>query len=435
MLDPAVATAIQEAVDAAFDRQIAFTQELVRHPSMRGAEQTAQDFMAAAFRARGLAVDRWTIDVDALRGLPGFAPVVDVSYENALNVVGAYRPETPGGRSLILNGHIDVVPTGAAERWTSGPFDPRVEGDWLYGRGAGDMKAGLAACLFAFDAVRAAGFRIAGTVYLQSVVEEECTGNGALACIERGYRADCAIVPEPLEPKLLRAQVGPIWFRITIEGDPQHASGFQSSGANAIEKAFLVWQRVKELESKWIARKTEHPHFADMANPVRLNLGKIRGGDWPSSVPSSCTIEGRIAIYPGWNPADACQEIEAAVRDAALEDPYLSNHPPIVEYHGFMAEGMVLTGAEEPERVLADAHMTVFGETLQEHATPATTDGRFFGLYQGTPALVYGPVCERAHGFDERVDLRSVRQVTKTIALFVAEWCGVEPARTEALSL
>lgn len=427
MLPEPVAVAIKGAVDRAFDAQVTFTQDLVRFPSVRGAEATAQDFMAQAYRARGLSVDRWTIDVDAIEGLPGFSPV-KVSYDNAINVVGAYRPEKPGGRSLILNGHIDVVPTGAAERWTTGPFNPRLDGRWMYGRGAGDMKSGLAACLFAYDAVREAGFVLKGDVFFQSVVEEECTGNGALACLQRGYRADCAIVPEPFEPRLMRAQVGPIWFRITVEGDPQHASGFQTGGANAIEKAFEIWQHLKGLEKAWNARKVEYPLFADMAHPIRFNLGKVSGGEWVSSVPSYCTIEARVGVYPGWELDDAKAEIEAWVREACHRDPYLSGNPPTLEYHGFMAEGYVLENADEPERILADSHFSVFGETLTEHVTPAATDGRFFGLYQDTPALVYGPTCERAHGFDERVDLDTVRQVTKTIALFMAEWCGIEPA-------
>ncbi len=427
MLAPEIAKGITDAVDAAFDRQVAFTQDLVRHPSLRGAEQTVQDFIAQAYRTRGLAVDRWTIDVDAIRHLPGFAPV-ETSYENAVSVVGAYRPRTPGGRSLILNGHVDVVPTGPAERWERPPFEPVVEGDWLYGRGAGDMKSGHAASLFAFEAVLAAGFRPLGDIYLQSVVEEECTGNGALSCVARGYKADCAFSPDPFTPRLMRAQVGPIWFTITVAGDPQHASGFQSGGANAIEKAFLVWERLKQLETARNAPGARHPLYRDTPQPIRFNLGKISGGEWASSVPSSCRIEARAAVYPGESPAMARAGIEAAVAEVTASDPFLAANPPVVGYHGFMAEGYVLEGAPEPERILADSHFAVFGETIEEHVSPAATDGRYMGLYQNTPVVVYGPVCEGAHAFNERVDLRSVRQVTKTMALFIAEWCGVEAA-------
>lgn len=426
MLEQDVARKIQDSVDQGFDAQLAFTQDLVRFPSLRGQEHTAQDFMAAAMRGRGLSVDHWQIDLAEIEHLPGFAPV-KVSYDNAFNVVGTYRPERHTGRSLILNGHMDVVPVGPLERWSADPFEPRIVQDWMYGRGSGDMKAGLGVMLFAFDAVRRAGFAPAAPIHFQSVVEEECTGNGALACLQRGYRANCALIPEPLEPKLMRAQVGLIWFRVHVPGDPQHASGYQSAGANAIEKAYGIWQHLKTLETAWNARKSEHPHYRDHPHPIRFNLGNVSGGEWTSSVPSTCTLEVRVGVYPGWKLADARAEIEACVREAALADPFLSNNQPVVDYHGHMAEGYVLSDAEAPEQALADSHHAVFGEPLSEHVTSAATDARFFGLYQDTPALVYGPVCERPHGFDERVDLASVRQVTKTYALFIAEWCGLTP--------
>jgi acetylornithine deacetylase len=427
MLDKDIAAAITEAVDRGFDEQVRFTQEMVRCPSTRGHEHTVQDLMAGAMASRGLAVDHWKVEVDDIKDLPGFAPVVDATYQNAYNVVGTYRPANRKGRSLIFNGHIDVVPTGPWERWTTPPFEPRIDGKWMYGRGAGDMKSGLAGSLFAFDAVRKAGFVPSAPIHFQSVVEEECTGNGTLACLQRGYRAECAFVPEPLEPKLMRAEVGLIWFRVYVDGDPQHASaGFNNAGANAIEKALGLWPHIKRLEDEWNARKADHPVYKDHPHPIRVNLGEISGGEWTSSVPATAVLNVRVGVLPGAKLADIKAEIEARVRQAALDDPFLSNNPPRIEYHGHMAEGFVLENAEVPEKVLADSHATVFGGPLEEVVTSAATDARFFSLYQDTPGLVYGPICERPHGFDERVDLDSVRAVTKTMALFLAEWCGIE---------
>lgn len=427
MLPDDIKRAITEAVDRNFDAQVAFTRDMVRCPSLRGQEHTVQDLMAQAMTRRGLAVDHWKVEVEDIKGMRGFAPVVDASYENAWNVVGTWRPEQARGRSLIFNGHIDVVPTSAPERWTTPPFEPRLDGKWLYGRGAGDMKAGLAGALFAFDAVRDAGFRPTAPIHFQSVVEEECTGNGTLACLQRGYRADCAFVPEPLGPQLMRAEVGLIWFRVHVEGDPQHASaGFDKVGANAIEKALLIWPELKALEAEWNARKVDHPHYKDHPHPIRVNLGEISGGEWTSNVPAAAVLNVRVGILPGDDLADIRAEIEARVRRAAASDPYLSENPPRVEYHGHMAEGYVLENADAPEAVLADCHHSVYGTGLEEHITSAATDARFFGLYQNTPGLVYGPICEQPHGIDERVDLDSVRAVTKTMALFLAEWCGVE---------
>jgi len=427
MLDRDIVAAITAAVDRGFEEQVRFTQDMVRCPSVRGYEHTVQDLMAGAMAKRGLAVDHWKVRVEDIENLPGFAPVVDATYENAYNVVGTYRPASRKGRSLIFNGHIDVVPTGPWERWTTPPFEPRIDGKWMYGRGAGDMKSGLAATLFAFDAVRAAGFAPTAPIHFQSVVEEECTGNGTLACLQRGYRADCAFVPEPLEPKLMRAEVGLIWFRVHVAGDPQHASaGFNNTGSNAIEKAMLLWPPIKRLEDEWNARKVDHPLYKDHPHPIRVNLGEISGGEWTSSVPAEAVLNVRVGVLPGVDLADIRREIEDCVRQAALNDPFLSNHQPRIEYHGHMAEGFVLENAAIPEAVLGDCHRAVFDAPLEEEITSAATDGRFFALYQNTPALVYGPVCERPHGFDERVDLDSVRDVTKTMALFLAEWCGIE---------
>ena len=200
MLDQKLANEIIAAVDAGFDAQLQETMALTRLPSLRGQEATAQDFMARHYRARGLSVDHWKINVADIEHLPGFSPVA-VSYDNAFNVVATHRPREKKGRSLIMNGHIDVVPTGPADLWTRPPFDSYISGDWLYGRGAGDMKAGLWGCVAAFDALDRLGLRPAAEVYLQSVVEEECTGNGALACASLR-----ALVLHPAHDSATRAQ-------------------------------------------------------------------------------------------------------------------------------------------------------------------------------------------------------------------------------------
>ena len=417
------AAALLAAVDEGFEAQLALTADLVRFPSTRGAEKEAQAFMAEEMRRRGLEVDHFRIDLDRIRGLPGFSPV-HVSYDEAYNVVGTQRAAERRGRSLILNGHIDVVPTGPLDMWTSPPFEPRIAGGWMFGRGAGDMKAGLAACLAALDAVRRAGFAPAADVIVQSVVEEECTGNGALACLERGYRADAVVIPEPMNDNLLKAQVGVIWFQVKVRGVPVHVAD-AGQGVNAIESACRLMTALHELEDAWNARRGAYPSHAHLPHPINLNVGRIEGGDWASSVPAWCTIDVRVAIYPGQSIDEAKREIEQAIRDAARRDPFLHNNPPEVVYNGFEAEGYVLENAEAQTAALAAAHKRVFGSELEAIASTATTDARFFGLYGDMPALVYGPRSEFIHGFDERVDLESLRKVTKTLVLFIAGWCGL----------
>lgn len=427
MVDDKTAKALESAVEEGFEAQIALTEALIRFPSTRGNEQTAQDFMAAQMRRRGLDVDRFRIDLDQIRHRPGFSPA-HVRYDNAFNVVGTHRAEAPAGRSLILNGHIDVVPTGPLDMWTTPPFEPRIVGDWLYGRGGGDMKSGLVACLAALDALARAGYRPAADVIVQSVVEEECTGNGALACLARGYRADAVIIPEPLNEHLIRAQIGVIWFQVKVRGIPVHVAE-ATSGANAIEAAYGIIAALRALERRWNARKGDYPHYAHLDHPINLNVGKIEGGDWASSVPAWCTFDVRVAIFPGQEIAEAKREIEQTVLEASRANAYLQNNPPKVVYNGFEAEGYVLEGAEAPTGVLASSHQAVFGTALEETASTATTDARFFGLYGDMPALVYGPRSELIHGFDERVSLASIRNVTKVMTLFIAEWCGLVDAR------
>ena len=416
---------ILAAVDAGFEDQIAFTEKLTRFPSLRGQEHTAQDFLFQELKARGYTMDRWAIDVNDICHHPGFSPVT-VDYSNAINVVGAMRPANETGRSLILNGHVDVVPTGPDSMWTTPPFEPRRDGDWLYGRGVADMKAGLAANIFAVEALKSLGYRPAATLYQQSVVEEECTGNGALACLQRGYRADAAIIPEPEDDMLVRANVGVIWFRVRVEGLPVHVRE-AGSGANAIEAAYALIQGLRELEADWNTRKHDHRYFEDLEHPINFNVGKIEGGDWASSVPAWCEFDCRIAIYPGVHAQDAANEIENHLRRVSDGIPFLANNPPQITFNGFFAEGYVLEEGTEAEETLARAHLSSYAKPLESFVTPGYLDGRVFVIYGETPCLVYGPYSEGIHGFDERVKLSSVKRVTGTIALFIAEWCGLEP--------
>lgn len=425
-LDAGLAEEILAAVEEGFEEQIRFTQDLVRHPSLRGQEHTAQDFLFRAMAERGYAMDRWAIEEEAIRHHPGFSPI-KVDYSNAINVVGTHRPREEKGRSLILNGHVDVVPTGPFDFWDTPPFEPRIEGDWMYGRGAGDMKAGLAANIFALDALKRLGRVPAATVYLQSVTEEECTGNGALACLLRGYRADAALIPEPEDEKLVRANTGVIWFRIHVRGEPVHVRE-AGAGANAIEAAYSVIAALRGLEREWNERKADFRHFDGLDHPINFNPGKIVGGDWASSVPCWCSVDCRIAIYPGVDPRDAAKEIEACVAAAARAHPFLANHPPEIEYNGFFAEGYVLEEGSAAEAVLGRAHARAYGSSLESFVTPGYLDARVFVLYDDCPCLVYGPYSENIHAFNERVSLSSLKRVTGSIALFVAEWCGLEKA-------
>ena len=426
MSDPVDLQAIRRAVAEGFAAQTAFLADFVRIPSLRFAEGPAQDFIADALRGRGYEVDDWTLDLADLEPLPGFGPI-EGDFSRARSVVGTHRPAQTQGRSLIVQGHLDVVPEGPVEMWTHPPYDPMVKDGWMYGRGAGDMKAGTVAAIFALDAIRGAGFEPAARVHLQSVIEEESTGLGALSTLQRGYRADLAVIPEPSDLSINRAQIGVLWFKLRVRGKPVHVS-HAGEGANAIMAAYDLIRALKGLERDWNTRAGEDAVYADVTHPLNFNAGKINGGDWASSVPAWCDVDCRMGLLPGWSLEDCKREIEACVMAAARDHPFLSNSPPELVWNGFQAEGYVLGDDVEPGlATMAEAFHTVKGKrvTLREHKMTALTDTRFYGLYYGIPAFCFGPRAENIHGFDERVHLDSLREVTEILAVFIARWCGL----------
>ncbi|MBU6378550.1 MAG: ArgE/DapE family deacylase [Gammaproteobacteria bacterium] len=425
-LDLATAARITAAVEAGFAEQLELTKALMRFPSLRGAEHAVQDFVFRQMRQRGLVVDRFDMDVEAIKRHPGGGPVSE-EHSRAPILVGIHRPRNETGRSLILQGHVDVVPEGPHDMWTHPPYQPVIEGDWLYGRGGADMKAGHAASFAALDALRRIGRQPAATVYLQSVVEEESTGNGALMTHIRGYTADAVLIPEPEDEKLVRANVGVLWFEIEVRGQPAHVREM-GSGANAIDAAYRVIADLRRLEEALNERKVGRPHFENDAHPINLNIGRIEGGDWGSSVPCWCKVQCRLAVYPGVSADAAAREVTDWIANFAREDRFLSNNPPMVTFNGFFAEGYVLEEGSEAEKVLARAHQMATGRPLETFMTAGYLDTRVYALYNKIPALCYGPVSRNIHAFDEAVSVASLKRITTAMALFVADWCGLEPA-------
>ena len=427
MPDPALLDRLRTAVTAGFDRQTAFLSDLVRFPSVRGHEAPLQDWLARQFAGRGYSVDRYTLaDVD-MAGLPGFSPVMDTDYTHAVQVVGTKRATAATGRSLILQGHVDVVPAGPADLWSTPPFSAAVQGEWLHGRGAGDMKQGVSAMVFALDAIRDAGLEPAADIYVQSVTEEECTGNGALSTLARGYRAEAVLIPEPTAGTITRAHVGVMWFRLRVRGVPVHVAQAQS-GTNAIMSAVHLVQALQRHTAALNEAARSDPWFGAIPDPIKFNPGTIRGGDWASSTPAWCEVGCRIGLLPGTSLEAARDGVQRCVAAAARADGFMANNPPEIVWNGFQADGYVLDPGSEAERVLAAAHRQVFGAEMEERRSTAVNDTRFYGLYHRIPALCYGPRGVNHHGFDERAHLPTLQQTTVSIACFVADWCGVREA-------
>ena len=426
MPDAALLARLAAAVDANFEKEVGFLADLVRFPSTRGNEAPLQDWMARQLAARGYGVDRYTLAEVPLAAHPKASPMVDVSAANSVQVVATHRAANPTGRSLILQGHIDVVPAGPEEMWTYPPYSATIKDGWMYGRGAHDMKSGVAAMVFALDALKTAGLEPAADVHVQTVTEEESTGNGALSTLVRGYRAEAALIPEPTGGTITRAHTGTLWFRIKVRGVPVHVAVAQS-GSNAIMSAYHLIQALQAHTATLNEAAKHHEWYAGIEAPLKFNPGIIRGGDWASSTPAWCEVDCRIGLLPGADVSEIQRGVERCVDQAAKTDNFLDNNPPLVEWHGFLADGYVLEPGTEAEAVLAAAHAQVFGEQMPARITTAVNDTRFYGLYFGIPGLCYGPKGEGAHAFDERTSLEHLKQTTLSIAAFIADWCGARP--------
>ncbi len=414
---------VLQAIDDLWEEELAFLKKIGKYKSTLGNEKKIQLYIEKYLKDdMHFTTDSFSVDPKRIARYRNFSPV-EWSYSNRPVVVGQWRTNGPKiGKSLILQGHIDVVSAEPEHLWNVEPYNPIVLDNKLYGRGIADMKAGVTAMIFAVKAIQRAGIELGSDLQIQTVIEEECTGNGALALLDKGYVADGALIPEPTSLTAIKSQVGVIWMRVHVAGMGAHVERAQSA-QNAINKAcYLIGALDKYKQS--INEREKHDDFKFHAHPLNVNVGTIRGGDWPSNVPEECTFEARIGLYPGTDPSTVQDEVKNWLFEAAKQDPWLKEHPPEVTFFGFHANGAQLDIDAPLFTTLAAAHQSVTNEDLQYTAFTGTTDCRIFDEFK-IPSTCYGPAGANIHGIDEYVDLDSVKTATKTIAAFILDWCKV----------
>lgn len=411
---------VWERIDQNWDAEVAFLREIVGHNSELGQERSVQLAMHRKFSSLGLRVDMFDADVAQLGRMTGYSPV-EWGFQGRPQVVGLLAGEG-GGKRLVLNGHVDVVPSEPLHHWTVDPFAGVIRDGRLYGRGAGDMKAGVAAMTYAVQAIRECGLTLRGDVVLESVIEEEVTGNGALACIARGWQGDACLIPEPFEQQVLVGEVGVLWVRAVIRGAAGHVQG-ASKLVNAIDQTYRYIGWMRELEREWNAKK--HPAWEDHPHPLNFNPGVIQGGVWPSSVPSEVTLVTRFAFFPGVTPEEAKERFTEFMRGKMREDWWFRDHPIEFSWYGHHDYGYTVPKDDPFIQAVGRAHTETTGRPAAYNYSTAVTDARFWTVHLGLPATCYGPTGGNFHGPDEWVDLGTVREVTKVIATFVLDYCGV----------
>lgn len=412
---------ILTAVDNRGPEMIAFLQDIVRVPSVTGEEGAVQQAVAATMSELGLAVDLWVPSVEELA--PHALRVGEFSsFSGRPNVVGTLHG-TGGGKSLILNAHIDVVDAGDPTRWTHHPFAAEIHEGRLYGRGACDMKAGLAANLFALAAVKDAGVGLRGDVFVESVISEEDGGAGTLATILRGYRADAAIITEPTHLAVVPAQGGSLVFRLHVPGRSAHGCA-RDEGVSAVEKFSYLHRALLDFEAERNAA-IDHPLYAGTANKIPISIGVVRSGAWPSSVPESLIAEGRAGLVPGESLDSICTAFVDAIDWAADADPWLREHRPTVEWFSGQFEPAEVSVDAPVVTLLREAHRSATGDIARVEAVTYGADMRHFVNFAGIPCAMYGAGDVRlAHFTDESVPLDDVLTVARTIAVAIARFCG-----------
>jgi acetylornithine deacetylase len=434
---------VSQWLDDNAEELIATLAALVRIPSVVGNEAEAQAFMRDLYLAAGLDVDVFEANREALSQNPAFVDS-GIPFTGRPNVVGLWSGSgSSSGRSLILNGHIDAVSPEPVSAWTHEPFgatlsqpSPARGGGqgWgvMYGRGAQDMKSGVIANLFALRALKETGVRLEGDLILQSVIEEEAGGGGGtLACFERGYAADGFIAAEPHWRDIAIAHPGILYFRVVVEGKSAHA-GRAHQGVNAAVEAAPIIAMLGEWDRERAA--TLHYEPFERLDPAakrscHLNVGVVRAGDWPSTVPGRCEIEVRMSFVPGETEAGVKREIAGRISAISQRSAWLREHPPRIAYFGWHTEPWI-QDERDPfvqsfAQCVADVRRAIDGPPPILAGITAGLDTRFAAHY-GVPALAWGPKGACLHGADEYVELDSVIEVARTLAIFAMRWCGAD---------
>lgn len=413
--------AIEGQVNKMRDEIIELTSRLIQFSSIQGEEKPAQLFYAECLKKMNCKVDVFSPNADDLRKYKDLL-VTRTDFTNSPNVVGVLKG-TGGGKSIILNAHMDVVPAGSSD-WQDSPWSGKVIDNKIMGRGASDMKGGAVVNCYAVKVLQSLGIQLKGDVIIESVVDEECGGAGTAATLLRGYSADAAIITEPTDMMICPACMGSMWFRIKVKGKAAHGATAYL-GINAIEKAYIVYDALKKLEKERLETKL-HELYNHLEIPFCINVGKFTAGNWPSSVPEEVTIEGRMGVSPIESIAEARIEMEKAIRGACENDLWLKENSPEIEWFGSCWVG----GAIGKDHILVNNilknHVEILSKETSVLGAPWATDAGVLISYGNIPTVIYGPGKGHvAHQANEYIEIEDILNAIKVLANTILDWCEI----------
>ena len=422
---------ISDAIDSRREDTVNFLSKLVKTPSITGGEGKCAQLCFDKLREIGLDADMWDVNVEEMRNHPAYNDVIKyppsdfpLTYSGRPNVAGVYHSHDHG-RSIILNGHMDVVTPEPLSRWTRDPWGAEIEGNKLYGRGAIDMKSGIAAMIMAVQTILELGLKPKGDVTLECVIDEEAgVGNGTLASLLRGYRADACIVTEATELAICNSMRAGLYWRITVEGKASH--GVEKwKGVDAIHLGFKLLDSLKSLEES-LAATESHPLYKEYAIQVPVTPDKIRAGIWKGMVAPQCVIEGYFEPLPGKSIEEWEKFFTNYVIDVSKNDSWLNDNPPKVEFTERYS-GYELDASHPFVQVLSDAYNDIKGGRAKVMGADGGNDSWMRSIHGGSATVTFGPSGGNAHAADEFVNLDDFITTEKILALTILEWCGYAP--------
>lgn len=417
---------IIDKVDASRDHAIKFLQDMVVIPSVTGDEAAIQKHMSGYLMNVGLDVDMWETDWEELKKHPGYRPV-DRGYEGRPNIVATLKG-TGGGRSLLLNGHTDVIPVGNGEGWSDNPWSAKIENGRIYGRGSCDMKSGVASHVLAVQYLKELGLTPKGDVMINIVIDEEVSGHGTLDTVIRGYKADAGISGETSDLGVQPACIGRIWFQIDVEGKP---AGIQQRymGISAIELGNKIVKAVQELEDHRVATVT-HPLYPSAIDSLPCIIGSFQAGNYPSAFPASAVLKGSIGTVPGEDHEGVKQSLVKKIAEVAAQDPWMKDHPPVVRFVGYDAEASEIPVDHPIVDIVSKTYTEVTGKQPIVSGRQGAADTRFLNKYADTPTVIFGPGSTAImHANDEYVSIDDYLAAIKVMALSIYDWCNQPSAK------
>jgi acetylornithine deacetylase len=390
--------------------------ELIRIPSVTGGEEAVQDAVAAHLSGVGIGPEIIDTDPEAAAADPDW-PGAEMPRQSLRTVVG--RIGRPGGRRLLLVGHVDVVPPGDPATWTADPWGAETRDGQMYGRGACDMKGGVVSILAAMRALAAGDAdTLDGEVVAAFVPSEEDGGQGMLAAIRAGVTGDAAVITEPTSLDVVIAHAGAITFRLVVPGRAAHAS-MRREGVSALDNLYSLL-RALEVDERVRNESESDPLMTAIGLPYPTIVGKVSGGDWASTVLDQVVAEGRYGVRLGQTWRDAEADLRACVEAACAADPFLRDHPATVEITGGRFSSARVPDDHPLPVGLAAAAERVLGRRPATLGKPYGADMRLLVNEGATPTVIFGPGdVAVAHSADEHVPLAEVVECARVLAAWV----------------